>query len=75
MPEPQFSPWLSLVNTIQYDSVSAVVGWQSRWRWILRPGNDLFVVYTQNWLDDPLLNRFSTLDRRAASKLLYTQRF
>jgi hypothetical protein len=26
VPELQFSPWLSLVNTIQYDSVSAVVG-------------------------------------------------
>jgi len=30
VPELQFSPWLSLVNNIQYDSVSAEVGWQSR---------------------------------------------
>ena len=75
VPELQFSPWLSLVNNIQYDSVSAALGWQSRLRWILKPGNDFYFVYTQNWLDDPLLNRFSTLDRRAASKLLYTQRF
>jgi len=56
-------------------SVSAVLGWQSRLRWILKPGNDLYVVYTQNWLDDPTLNRFSTLDRHAASKILYTHRF
>ena len=43
----QFSPWISLVNNIQYDSVSAVVGWQSRFRWILRPGNDVYFVYAQ----------------------------
>jgi len=33
------------------------------------------VVYTHNWLDDPLLSRFTTLDRRAASKVMYTHRF
>jgi hypothetical protein len=33
------------------------------------------VVYTHNWLDDPLLDRFSTLDKRVASKVLYTYRF
>ena len=30
------------------------MGWQSRFRWIMRPGNDLYVVYTHNWLDDPV---------------------
>ena len=34
------------------------------------PGNDLYVVYTHNWVNDPLLDRFGTLDRRAASKVL-----
>jgi hypothetical protein len=32
-------------------------------------------VYTRNWLDDLTLNRFSTLNRRAAAKVVYTQRF
>ena len=73
--ETQLSPFIALVNDVQYDSQSAVVGWQSRFRWILTPGNDLYVVYTHNWLDDPLLNRFATLDKRAASKILYTYRF
>jgi hypothetical protein len=41
----------------------------------MRPGNDFYVVYTHNWLDDPLQHRLSTLDRRAASKVLYTHRF
>jgi len=75
VPELQFSQWVSWVNNIQYDTQSAVLGWQSRFRWILRPGSDLYLVYTHNWLDDPLLNRFSTLDRTAASKILYTHRF
>jgi len=73
--DTQFNPWVSLSNNVQYDSVSAVMGWQSRFRWIIRPGNDFYVVYTHNWLDDPTLNRFTTLDRRASSKILYTYRF
>ena len=73
--ETQFSPFIALVNNIQYDSQSAVLGWQSRFRWIITPGNDLYVVYTHNWLDDPLLDRFATLDKRLASKILYTYRF
>ncbi len=48
--------------------------WQSRFRWIVKPGSDLYFVYTHNWVDDPLQNRIYTLDRRAASKVLYTHR-
>ena len=75
MGETQFSPWIALVNNIQYDSVSAVLGWQSRFRWIVTPGSDVYFVYTHNWVDRPLFNRFETLDRRVASKVLYTHRF
>jgi hypothetical protein len=73
--ETQFSPWMSLVNNVQFDTQSRILGWQSRFRWILKPGNDLYFVYLHNWLDDPLLARFATLDHRASSKLLYTHRF
>jgi hypothetical protein len=73
--DTQFNPWIQLSNNIQYDSVSALMGWQSRFRWILKPGNDLYVVYTHNWLNDPILDRFVTQDRKAASKILYTYRF
>ncbi len=73
--ETQFSPFIAVSNNIQYDSQSDVLGWQSRFRWIMTPGNDLYVVYTHNWRDDPLLDRFSTLDNRLASKILYTYRF
>ena len=73
--DTQFNPWIFVVNTLQYDSVSDRLGWQVRFRWTLTPGNDLFVVYTQNWVNEPVLDRFITQDRRAATKLVYTQRF
>lgn len=68
----QFSPWTSLVNTLQYDSVSRVLGWQLRLRWITRPGNDLYFVYTHNWREE---GRFGTLSRQAAAKIVRTYRF
>ena len=73
--DTQFNPWIFLVNTLQYDSVSDRLGWQARFRWTLTPGNDLFVVYTHNWVNEPVLDRFITQDRRAATKLVYTKRF
>jgi hypothetical protein len=73
--DSQFSPFMALVNNVQFDTVSRVLGWQSRYRWIVRPGNDLYVVYTHNWLENPVADRFSTLDQRFATKVLYTHRF
>jgi hypothetical protein len=73
--ETQFTPFVALVNNFQYDTVSRALGWQSRFRWIITPGSDLYIVYTHNWEDDPTLDRFETLERRLASKVLYTYRF
>lgn len=74
------SPWVSLNSNIQYDDVSDIVGLFFRGRWILTPGNDIFVVYTQNWQEfapgaDPLDRRFATISRGGALKLNYTYRF
>ena len=70
----QFSPWISIGNNLQYDNVTKVLGWQARFRWILRPGNDFYIVYAHNWRElEP--ERFATLDRRAVSKIAYTHRF
>ena len=79
--DTQFSPFMYLVNNVQYDDVSRLLGWQSRFRWIVQPGNDIFVIYTHNWMDDQLDpnglgdGRFRTLDRRGAAKIVYTKRF
>jgi len=73
--DSQFSPFMAVVNNIQYDTVSRVLGWQARYRWIMRPGNDLYLVYTHNWRDDVVTDRFASIDRKFASKVLYTHRF
>jgi hypothetical protein len=75
--DTQFSPFMYLVNNIQYDSVSRLLGWQARYRWIVRPGNDVFFVYTHNWVEDRFdpNSSFRTLDRRGAAKVVYTKRF
>jgi hypothetical protein len=73
--DAQFTPFVAVVNNIQFDTVSQVLGWQSRFRWIMKPGNDLYIVYTHNWVENVVDSRFATLDRKFASKLLYTHRF
>ena len=69
----QFSPWVSLSNNIQYDNQSRGIGWQARFRWILKPGNDIFFVYNHNWQNDPA--GIFTNSRSAVSKVVFTRRF
>ena len=75
----QMSPWMSLTNNVQYDDVSDIVGLFSKFRWIITPGSELFVVYTHNWqnMDGGLFDRFrlETLSRGATTKINYTYRF
>ena len=44
-----YSPDISWSNFIQYDNASRILGVQSRLRFILKPGNDLFVVVHRGW--------------------------
>jgi hypothetical protein len=67
------SPWMSLTGNLQYDDVSEVVGLYSRFRWIVRPGSDIFLVYTHNWQN--VVGGFDTLQRGATTKVSYTHRF
>jgi hypothetical protein len=71
--EWQASPWMSLTAIVQYDNISSELGLFTRFRWILNPGNDLYVVYSHNW--QSLANRWMTLDRAATTKVNYTHRF
>ena len=79
--EGEWNPtqWVSVTNQIQYDNDSEIVGLFARLRWIVRPGNDVFLVYTHNRrnlgldiLDDRDL---VTLSRGGAVKVNYTYRF
>ena len=44
-----WSPNLILTSFIQYDTESQNVGTNTRLRWTIRPGNDLFVVWNRGW--------------------------
>ncbi len=73
------SPWIGFTQQLQYDDVSELVGLFARMRWIVRPGNDIYLVYTHNWvnygggiLGDPWLR---TISRGASVKVSYTHRF
>ena len=68
----QLNPFISLVNRLQFDTLTRQLGWQSRFRWITKPGNDIFFVYTHNWTDRTTL---LTLDHKASIKIVRTIRF
>jgi hypothetical protein len=72
------SPWASVTTSLQYDDVSDIVGLFALMRWIVQPGNEIYLVYTHNWqrLDqDPLDREFVTLSRGGAVKATYTLRW
>ncbi len=43
------SPDLGLMNYIQYDDISRQLGWNSRLRWQISPGNVIYIVYNKSW--------------------------
>jgi hypothetical protein len=69
-----FTSNVSWQNLQQYDNESRLLSFQSRFRWILRPGNDLFVVVNRGWVKT-VDDRFESGFDRASSKLQYTFRF
>ncbi|MGB8951252.1 MAG: DUF5916 domain-containing protein [Candidatus Aminicenantales bacterium] len=64
------SPDLGLMNYIQYDDVSRQLGWSSRLRWQISPGNEIFIVYNKNWERrwDPA-RRFFPMEERGVLKI------
>jgi hypothetical protein len=69
-----FSPNISWANLVQYDNETRILGFQTRFRWILKPGNDLFLVLNRGWektFDHEYVSSFD----RGTVKLQYTFRF
>ena len=70
------SSFLSFSNLIQFDNRSENLGLQSRVRWTLQPGNDVFFVFGQGWVQDFERGyNFRRHDSKFATKLQYTFRF
>jgi len=70
-----FTPLITLANFVQYDTESDNIGLQSRLRWIVRPGNEIFLVLNHSWEDNPLEDRFISTTTDARFKINYTFRF
>jgi hypothetical protein len=69
------SPFFTVANFIQFDNESRNLGWQSRLRWILKPGNDLFLVFNQGWEQQLGGLTFRRVGTRVTGKVQYTFRF
>jgi hypothetical protein len=74
------SPWASVTSNVQWDDISDTVGLFALFRWIVKPGNEIFFVYNHNWQqfgenEDLLDRRFATLSRGATLKVNYTWRW
>ncbi|HSI74493.1 MAG TPA: carbohydrate binding family 9 domain-containing protein [Lunatimonas sp.] len=68
-----FSPWVSVNFNIQYDNVSERLGTNSRFIWVIDPGNTFFVVHNHNW--QRFTDRFNVMETQSTVKLAYTLRF
>jgi hypothetical protein len=64
------SPDIGLMNYIQYDDISKLLGWSARLRWRISPGNEIYLVYNKNWERrwDPT-SRFLPLEERGVFKI------
>jgi len=72
------SPRVSFSNLVQYDNRSRNLGWQSRVRWTLQPGNDFFFAFNQGWVQEFEENRnlrFRAQDSKVSAKFQYSYRF
>ena len=72
-----FNPSLSLSNFVPYDTDSRNLGLQSRLRWAIKPGNEIFLVVDHAW-QYTTFDRFERLEAlltNARVKLNYTFRF
>jgi hypothetical protein len=72
-----WNPNLILTSFIQYDTDSQNVGANTRLRWTIKPGNDIFVVWNRSWekiVPSPNLRLIPDSDLIAV-KLRWTFRF
>src|SRR2546429_6829290 len=60
-----------LSSFIQYDTESQNVGTNTRLRWTIKPGNDLFVVWNRGWqriVTDPRVSIVRSEERRVGKE-------
>jgi hypothetical protein len=58
---------------VQFDNESDSIGWQSRLRWIVNPGEEVYLVWSQ--VEERDGDSLVPLVQRAEIKISYTLRF
>lgn len=74
------SPSMTILSFIQYDNESEKIGWQSRFRWILKPGNEILFAWNSIWQDPmeqshPSLSDYKLGESSCRLKINYNYRF
>ena len=72
------TPRTAFYSNMQYDDISNLLGLFAKFQYTVRPGSDLYIVYTHNWLSlsERILDReLQTVSRVSSVKLNYTHRF
>ena len=64
---------ISWVNTIQYDNLTDTTGLNSRMRWELVPGREIFFVLNQGWISGP--DTFEPTTLQTIAKFGWTFRY
>ncbi len=70
-----FNADISITNFVQYDNVSEKVGWQSRFRWIIKPGNEILLVWNSAIYQLPDDPRMKIQESTTRLKINYNFRF
>jgi hypothetical protein len=68
-----FSPNLSWYNYAQYENQTEIIGLQSRFQWIIKPGKEIYLTFNSPLIDP--LERFHAEAYEARLKVNYTIRF
>jgi len=68
-----FSPNITLYNYLQYDSQSNTAGLQTRFRWIIKPGDEIILVWNSGYSKSD--KRFIMSENAVRLKLKYNIRF
>ncbi len=70
-----FTPVISLTNVIQYDNGTQKMGHSSIFRWEIESGNDLYLIFNYDWIEDDGPDRMVSTKAEGAVKVSWTFRF
>ena len=72
------TPRTAIFSNVQYDNVSNAVGLFAKLQHTIRPGSDLYLVYSNNWQNfgqGMWGNDYTIISRESSVKINYTHRF